>query len=50
MNKLLTVVFAMLFAASTGVFAQAKDGKGDKADKGAKAEAKKEEAKKGDKK
>jgi len=48
MKKLLTIIVATMFAASTGfVFAQAKDAKGDK---GAKAEAKKDEAKKGDKK
>jgi hypothetical protein len=48
MKKLMTVVIAMLFASSTGfVFAQAKDAK---AEKGAKAEAKKDDMKKDDKK
>lgn len=52
MKKLMTVVLAMLFAASTGVvFAQADKDKGE--GKAAKAEAKKDDAKKdakGDKK
>ena len=51
MKKLMTVLFAMLFAASTGVvFAQAKKEDAKKAEaKGAKAEAKKDDMKKDEK-